>query len=103
MQVSLSNPQALAQMQLLQPMGVQPGGVAAGMAGTALHPGMAASQGLMWPMQQANIAQLMQLQQQQQGKGMATQAQLAAAAAAQQAAVAAAGQQPPAAGQPSAG
>ena len=64
----MNNP--LAQMQLLQPMGTA--GVPPGMAAAGVHPGVAGAQGMMWPInaanmqQQANLAQLMQLQQQQQ-------------------------------------
>lgn len=83
----------MPQMQLLQPMGA--GAVPAGMTAAGVHPGVA-GQGMMWPinaanmqqanMQQANLAQYMQLQQQQGANP--------AAAAAQQPA----SSQPPAAG-----
>jgi hypothetical protein len=57
----------MPQMQMLQPMGA--GAVPAGMTAAGVHPGVA-GQGMMWPinaanMQQANLAQYMQLQQQQ--------------------------------------
>jgi hypothetical protein len=58
----------VAQMQLLQPMAA--GAMPAGMAAAGVHPGVG-GQGMMWPMnaanmQQANLAYMQQLQQQQQ-------------------------------------
>lgn len=48
----------MAQMQMMQPMGA----AGAGMTAAGVHPGVA-GQGMMWPMQQANLAQYMQQQQ----------------------------------------
>ena len=58
----------MGQMQLLQPMGA--GGVPAGITAAGVHPGVA-GQGMMWPMnaanmQQANLLQQAQFMQQQQ-------------------------------------